>query len=466
MTKIPEALSDIHVLVVDDQADVCRGLRRLISTTGCQVSTAASGEEALSELRHSAFDIVITDIKMDGLSGIDLLHEMNREWPEIEVVLITGYGTIDMAVSCLQNGASHFITKPFDNEDILTFVRRAGYRILARKQRWAGEQQYRSPRIIAESPVMHTVLQQVEQVAPSGIPVVIQGESGTGKELIARTIHKKSQVCDKPFLAINCAALPDSLLESELFGYKKGAFTGAHQDSPGLFQQADGGTIFLDEIASMSISFQKKLLRVLEEKVVRPLGGTRDTRVKFRLIAATNRSLNQLVENGDFRQDLLYRLDVFKILLPPLKERKQCIPALAEYFVERNASDVLGEDSPIPEISPAALQALEQHHWKGNIRELENTIKRALVVCHGDTILPAHFGFEKANGEHPDLRPYETEKQQVIESFQARYIRQALTRTGGNVTRAADLCGLTRAAFQRIMKKLDIEREEVMVEGV
>ncbi|HKJ68814.1 MAG TPA: sigma-54 dependent transcriptional regulator, partial [bacterium] len=398
MREIPETLNDIHVLVVDDQADVCRGLKRLIGTTGCQVGTASSGEEALAELRDSPFDIVITDIKMDGLSGIDLLHEINREWPEIEVVLITGYGTIDMAVSCLQNGASHFITKPFDNEDILTFVRRAGYRILARKQRLAGERQYRSPRIIAESPVMHAVLQQVEQVAPSGIPVVVQGKSGTGKELVARTIHNKSQVRDKPFLAINCAALPDSLLESELFGYKKGAFTGAHQDSPGLFQQADGGTIFLDEIASMSLSFQGKLLRVLEEKVVRPLGSTEDINVKFRLIVATNQSLQRLVEQDDFRQDLFYRLDVFKIQLPPLSERKACIPSLAEYFVERNAPDVLGEDIPIPEISPAAMRALEAHHWPGNIRELENTIKRALVVCRGDTILPAHLGFEKANG--------------------------------------------------------------------
>ena len=454
------SIEAIRILVVDDQEDVCRGLRRLLSSLGCHVRTASSAEQALDKMEQNPFHIVITDIKMEGMSGVDLFHRIQERWTGIEVILITGYGTIEMAVSCLQNGAAHFITKPFDNDEILEFVERLAYRILTRqKNRQEGVEDSRE--IIAESPVMQEVMEQVHQVAASRIPVLVQGESGTGKELIARAIHRESPVSEMPFLAINCAALPDSLLESELFGYTKGAFTGAHEDSEGLFQQAQGGTIFLDEVASMSMSFQGKLLRVVEQKVVRPLGASSDVPVNFRLIAATNRNLGALVQEGGFREDLLYRLQVFTISLPTLNERPEGVPVLAERFLQEAAQEIPTE-SGVPDLTPAAIQALRDHDWQGNVRELENCMKRALVVCQSDRILPSHFQFVSEETEDGEVfQSYEEGKKEAITAFQQQYITRALQRTDGNVTRAAELCGITRAAFQRIMKKLEIDRERV-----
>ncbi|MBS1271987.1 MAG: Regulatory protein AtoC [Candidatus Marinimicrobia bacterium] len=449
--------NQIRILVVDDQEDVRRGLQRLIGSLGCDVQIAESGETALSMLHETTYDIVFTDIKMGGMSGVDLMERITEEWNNIEVVLITGYGTIELAVQCLRNGASHFITKPFNNQEILEFVERAGYRQLAKKQRRRSQEHYQSEKIIARSREMHKVLEMAEQVAPKTVPVLVEGASGTGKELIAHAIHEKSGISGKPFLAINCAALPDNLLESELFGYKQGAFTGAHEDTNGLFQQARGGTIFLDEIASMSLAFQGKLLRVIENKVIRPLGGGEDVSVDFRLITATNRNLEEMVEAGEFREDLLYRIDVFRIELPMLDERRECIPALVEHFIERFSAEILKDGAQAPELTPVSLRYLCERQWSGNVRELENTIKRALVVCEGEKILPSHLGLTRESTD--DLEPYEDRKQQVIENFQRQYINKALFHTGGNISQASEMCGITRAAFQRIMKKLDIERE-------
>jgi transcriptional regulator with PAS, ATPase and Fis domain len=310
---------------------------------------------------------------------------------------------------------------------------------------------------------MRAVLDLVEQVAPRKVPVLIEGASGTGKELIAREIHNRSPVHEKPFMAINCIALPDSLLESELFGYKKGAFTGALKDSIGLFEQVAGGTVFLDEVASMSPSFQGKLLRVLQEKTVRPLGGNEERMVEFRVIAASNSNLGELVKSGGFREDLYYRLQVMKISLPTLRERKSCIPALAGHFLKRAAADLFYDEHPCPEISPAALDALINHNWPGNVRELENTIQRALIICKGDKILPSHLGIsdvsevaESLFGQ--ELTSYEEGKQQAIAAFQRQYVQVVLERTDGNISRAAEMCGLTRAALQRILRKLRLER--------
>jgi DNA-binding NtrC family response regulator len=456
------SLSDITVLIVDDQDDVRRGLARLIGSLGCSTLTAVSGEEALRVLNRDAVDIVITDLKMSGMSGEELLHAVKRQWPEIDVVLITGYGSIALAVACLQNGAAHFITKPFDNQEILAYVRHAGHRILSRRMALVGQEKYRSSTIIAVDPRMRAALELAGQVASRHVPVLIEGASGTGKELIAREIHHRSPLRDRPFLAINCIALPDTLLESELFGYRRGAFTGAHRDTPGLFEQARGGTVFLDEVGSMSFSFQGKLLRVLQEKVVRPLGSREDIPVEFRLIAATNRSLERMVAEKAFREDLYYRLQVVKIMLPSLNERQESIPALAEYFLNRAAKELFSPDETVPELSPAALQHLLDHEWKGNVRELENTICRAVILCRGDRILPTHLGFEEdfsvcEEGASGDER-YEESKQRVIETFQRQFVQNILKRTHGNISKAAELAGLTRAAFQRIVKKLDMDR--------
>jgi len=455
-------LSELNVLVVDDQEDVRRGLKRLVGTLGCEVEMCASAEEALDLLNRERFDLVFTDLKMDGMSGEALLNEINKQWTDIEVVLITGHGTIELAVACLQNGASHFITKPFDNREILSFVERTGYKILSRREAQRNLAKYQARTIIAVDRRMQEVLELVDQVAPSKVPVLIEGASGTGKELIAHEIHTRSPVRDKPFLAINCIALPDSLLESELFGYKRGAFTGAHKDTKGLFEQVSGGTIFLDEVASMSLMFQGKLLRVLQEKVVRPLGGNEDVPVDFRLIAATNRSLEEMVRKGEFREDLYYRLQVMKISLPTLSQRPACIPALAQYFLERAASELLYGDDGCPELSPAAIEALQSHTWPGNVRELENTIQRALIMCKGSKILPSHLGLSDgvSIGESlfEEMTSYEEGKQKAIEQFQRSYIQKALQKTQGNISQAAQLCGLTRAALQRIMRKLGLER--------
>lgn len=454
---------ELDILVVDDQEDVRRGLSRLLESFGFHVEMSPSAEDALLRLPGRNFDMVITDLQMSGMSGDRLLQEVKRRWPDIEVVMITGFGTIELAVSCLQNGAAHFFTKPFDNNDIIAFIKQWGYKSLSRRRTQTSLDRCRTGSIIAADPRMDEVLQLIGQIAPTAVPVLIEGASGTGKELVAHEIHRRSSISDRPFLAINCIALPDSLLEAELFGSKKGAYTGAHKDAKGLFEQVAGGTIFLDEIASMSPSFQGKLLRVLQEKTVRPLGGDVDVPVDFRLIAATNRNLETLIDSGDFREDLFYRLQVVKITLPTLNERPECIPALAEYFLNRAASDLMAEPYTRPDITPDTLSMLRQHTWKGNVRELENTIYRAVVMCNGDKLLPSHLGFadtpipaEAAFDEPEDTASYEESKQKVIDEFQRAFIHNALQQTGGNISRASELSGMTRAAFQRIMRKLEI----------
>ncbi len=456
-------LEDIRVLVADDQLDVRRGLQKLISSLKCTVDIVASGEDAVECLNHDHYDIVFTDIKMTGISGIELLNWIMYHHSGVEVIMITGFGTIETAVHCLQNGAAHYITKPFDNKEILRFVERLGYKIRMRKDTFERSKRFTDTlKIIAEDGPMQEVLRIVAQVAPTSVPVLIEGASGTGKELTARAIHERSGKRHLPFLAINCAAIPDSLLESELFGYKKGAFTGAHSDSKGIFAQALGGTIFLDEISSMSLSFQSKLLRVLEDKSVRPLGGQVTQPVDFRLISATNTDLDQMVQKSKFREDLLYRIKVLKIKLPTLNERLASIPALVEYFTSRFSRDLFGGQEKSPRVTQPALDVLMKHPWKGNVRELENTIQRALVMCDRKKIIPSDLGLgtsdltiDKIFGESLS---YEEGKQLAISSFQQKYIQNALERTNGNITHAAELCGLTRAAFQRIMKKMDIRQ--------
>lgn len=459
-------LQDLSILLVDDQEDVRRGLKRLIGSLGCQVQTSASGEEALALLRKEDFDIVFTDIRMEGISGVELLEIIKHNWADIEVVMITGHGTIELAVSCLQNGASHFITKPFNNNEILSFIERAGFKILSARHARRFSNKYDSRTIIAVDKSIRRVLELVERVAPSKVPVLIEGPSGTGKELIAREIHNRSLVRNEPFVAINCIALPDTLLESELFGYTKGAFTGAYKATSGLFEQVNGGTLFLDEVASMSPLFQGKLLRVLQEKTVRPLGSRESIKVNFRLVSASNRNLEEMVRRGEFREDLFYRLQVVRISLPPLKERKACIPALAQYFLKQAAMEFPGGEERLPELSQAAITVLMNYDWPGNVRELENTIQRAMIVHTGDKILPSHLGLggdlNLGSEAFTETSTYEEGKRQAIENFQRVFLQNALQRTNGNISRAAELCGLTRAALQRIMRKLDIDRESMV----
>ncbi|MCK5378089.1 MAG: sigma-54-dependent Fis family transcriptional regulator [Acidobacteria bacterium] len=458
------SLGDLRVLVVDDEADVRLGLQLLIEGLGAEVRTVSSGEEALEALEMWLPHVMLSDITMGGITGMELLAETRRRWPTVRVLMITGYGTIELAVEALRNGAVHFLTKPFDNEEILAEVDRHGREALVAEQvrRMIPAGDAGPATIIATDPRMVAVLDLVRQVAPTEMAVIIRGESGTGKELVARSIHEHSDKRDRPFLAVNSAALPDTLLESELFGHRKGAFTGATENREGIFAKARGGTVFLDEVALMSPAFQGKLLRVLQERTVVPLGSSTPIGVDFRLVTATNRSLREAIKEGSFREDLYYRLRVIPIDIPPLRERPQDIVPLASHFLAVYSSQVAGDMENPPTLTGGAIDDLKRHHWPGNIRELENCMQRALILSRGAEIGPAHLGlhdegwpFSSGNAESVD---YQTGKEEVLRHFRRSFIERTLTATGGNVTRAADRCGLTRAAFQRIMRSLELDR--------
>ncbi|MHC4828812.1 MAG: sigma-54-dependent transcriptional regulator [Planctomycetota bacterium] len=453
-------LADLRVLVVDDEPDMRLGLRRLIGSLGCDVQVAEDGEAALRALAEQPVDVVLSDVRMPRVTGPELLKQVLARWPQTAVVILTGYATVELAVSCVKAGAAHFLAKPFDNKEVLTLVERLGRHALS--ARFGAAERRSGSDFIAVAPIMQDVLAMVDRVGPSPLPVLIEGASGTGKELVAQLVHARSAVSQKPFLAVNTAALPDTLLESELFGHKRGAYTGATDDHLGIFERAAGGTVFLDEVASMSLSFQAKLLRVLESKIIRPLGGSEDVPVAFRLIAASNQDLGQLVVRGKFREDLYYRLRVVSIRLPELRQRVADIPPLAAHFLRKAARVCLGDATAAPLLSAAALDELCACRWPGNVRQLENTIQRAVVVCRGPRILPHHLGLSRAGWEpgSEEARSYDSEKKAAIERFQREFIHRALESSEGNVSRAAQCCGLTRAAFQKIMRSLSIDRAD------
>ncbi len=449
-----------RMLVVDDEADVRLGLAMLAESLGADVKAEGSAEDALARLQTWTPHVIVSDITMPGLSGLDLLDEVRKRHPHVRVILVTGYGSIDMAVSAMHRGASHFITKPFDNDEMQDAMRSFGLQALmderVREDRAKDEG---STPFISHDQRMAPVLERIAQVAPTSMSVLIQGESGVGKELVALATHRHSAVSKKPFLAVNTAALPDTLLESELFGHKRGAFTGAVRDRKGIFEQANGGTVFLDEIGLMSLPFQGKLLRVLQERKVVPLGTSRPIDVDFRLIAATAQDLEKRIAEGAFREDFYYRLNVVTIDVPPLRERPADITALAMHFMAKYAEAVPALQSHTLSLSTEAMTALQNHEWPGNVRELENCIQRALVVSDGGEIRPAHLGLGQGGDADGGPLPYDQAKLQAVQMFQRSYIERALHEAEGNVTRAAQACGMTRAALQRIMRSLDIERE-------
>jgi len=453
-------LSDLSVLVVDDEADIRLGLSRLAASLGARVEEAENGRAALERLENFEADVVLADLMMPRMSGSELLVEIKRRCPSTEVVILTGFGTVQSAVQCMQSGAAHFLTKPFDNQGVLLLVERLGRQVLARRRRAeSGE-----TTLLVRDPRMKPVIELVARVAKSPVSVLVEGESGTGKEVVARSIHRQSHVADRPFLAVNAAALPDTLLESELFGHERGSFTGADRARRGIFVEARGGTVFLDEVSSMSPAFQGKLLRVLQERTVRPLGGSEDRPVDFRLIAATNRDLEARIAAGEFREDLFYRLGVVRIFVPPLRDRPQDVALLAAHFLGRAADTTRAPGTKAPRLSDASSAALRAHSWPGNVRELENVMQRAVITSPGDLIEPWHLGL-RANGwlapvtvDTEQDRDYQLCKQRALEGFQREFVHRALEVAKGNVSRAAQACGLTRAALQRILRQLGIER--------
>jgi DNA-binding NtrC family response regulator len=460
----------LRVLVVDDEDDLRLGLAKLIGRVAA-TRAAKDGTEALATAREETFDVVVTDLRMPQMGGAELLAKLKTLANPPEVVIVTGYGTIQTAVACLQAGAAHFLTKPFDNDEVLRIVERLGRQARAARGLAADVAVAAAPLaeepedvcddgIVAADPAMRRTLELVDRVAQSPVSVLIEGESGTGKELLARRLHARSPVADRPFMAVNTAALPDTLLESELFGHRRGAFTGADRDREGLFVEARGGTVFLDEISSMSASFQGKLLRVLQERVVRPLGAAHDVPVTFRLVSASNRDLAAMSRGGSFRDDLYFRLGVVVVKAPPLRDRPADVVPLAKRFLAASAAVCLPAGTPPPQLSADSVAALRRHPWPGNVRELQNAVQRAVVVAEGATIEPHHLGLDLRGPIVPEPNSpdedYNEAKQRVVDAFQNEFVRRALERTGGNVSQAAERCGLTRTALQRIMRRIGL----------
>ncbi|MFJ5295228.1 sigma-54-dependent transcriptional regulator [Pseudomonas sp. NPDC088368] len=461
-----------NVLVVDDEPKLCDLLASALSQNGIQVFTAGNGLHALTVLEREEIDLVISDWRMPGMDGPQLLAEIKQRFPQLPVIVMTAYSTVKNAVQSMRNGAYDYISKPFDIDELDITVHKAlQFRdILRDNQRLRAEldehQQIES--LVGDSPSFRRVLQAVDSVRESSATILLTGESGTGKEMVARAIHKHGNRADKPFVAVNCAAIPEGLLESEMFGHKKGAFTGAVSDRIGRFQQADKGTLFLDEVGDMPLALQAKILRALQERVIEPVGDPRERKVDVRVIAATNKDLLDAVARKEFREDLYYRLNVFPIPLPALRERAEDIPSLARHFAH-----VLGATAGkrITGFSPEALLAMANYTWPGNIRELQNCVERATIVASTSTIeesdLPAYlFGARQSSSstvsilsEGPGI-PKDLDA--ALAEVEKAYILAALQETNGVQAAAAQLIGISERSFWYRLKKLEIHVDKIV----
>jgi len=449
----------VRILVVDDDGETCRFMRELLGEEGREIEMAESADEALARLDGGRFDLVLSDIHLDaGGSGLDLLRAFKARDPEVEVVLISAFGTLETALEAVAAGAFDFVSKPVDIAQVRDVVGRA----LARRAR-AGEPrpaaiapaQLAPDGLVGRSGGMLAVYKQIALACSSPSPVLVAGETGTGKELVARAIHRHGPRGSRPFVPINCGALPEGLLESELFGHVRGAFTGAVADKKGLFEQAHGGTLFLDEVGEMSPALQVRLLRTLELGELRPVGGSRVLTVDARVIAATHRDLEQAVREGGFRQDLFYRLNVLTVRVPPLRERREDVPLLAAHFLAGFAA----RGHATASLTPAAAAALAAHDWPGNVRELENTLERLAVGARGGTIdvgdLPGSFHRRPARLEEPLFAGLPT-----LEEMEKRYLRHVLAEVKGNRSRAAELLGIDRRTLYRMAERFGLDLGE------
>lgn len=453
------------LLVVDDEEIVRTSCIRILSSEGYSVETAKSSTEALEKLQGGSFDLVLTDLVMPGITGIELLRRIKEEWPGAEVVVITGYGTVKTAVEALRYGAYDYIEKPFTPEILLHAVERClekrKLQIENTRLRHEIGAFYSLENIVGVSKGMQKIFRLVNTVAPISSTVLITGESGTGKELIARAVHYNSARREQPFLVIDCGAIPDNLMESELFGHIKGSFTGAVTTEKGLLETASGGTLFLDEVGNLPMSMQAKLLRVLQEKELRAVGGRKTVRVDIRLVAATNRDLADMVKEGSFREDFFYRLNVFPITIPPLRNRKEDIPPLAYHFLSKYCKEV-GRD--VPHISAEAIRRLVTYDWPGNVRELENVIHRAVIVCEERMLRPEHIitPLEEEREVPLTLEELKKRKRDIrlksVEEIEKNFLLAALRRNNWNVTKAAQEIGMQRTNFHALLKKYRISK--------
>jgi len=446
-----------NILIVDDEKDICMALNILLSKEGYAVKEAYNGEQALDIIKKENFDIVMTDIKMDKMDGFEVLKEAQKISPETSVVMMTAFASVGSAVEAMRSGASDYITKPFINDEIRLTVKRIlqGRELQMENQilrQELSQRQSAFTNIIGSSEAMQKVFSVMEKVIPNKTNILITGESGTGKGLVAQAIHEAGPRKDKPFIAINCGAIPENLLESELFGHKKGAFTSANEDKKGLITMAHTGTLFLDEIGELPQSLQVKLLHVIQTRELTPVGDTRVITVDVRIIAATNADLMQRVKEGRFREDLYYRLNVIEIHMPSLRERRDDIPVLIKHFMEFFAKEA---GKTIKDIDYEAMQALLACDWPGNIRELRNTIERATVLADGE-VITMHDLPDKLRTL--DIEGISTSSlRQALDTFERDYIRRSLQENKGNKEAAAGKLGVDLATLYRKLKKLRIE---------
>jgi len=460
------------ILVVDDEEIVCLSCQRVLTEEGYEVHTRLGGQEGLQLLAEEPCDLAIVDLKMPGMDGLELLQAIKRDHPHMPVIMITGFSTVESAVEAMKAGAYDYLPKPFTPDQVAMVVKKAldNRSMMLENLYLRGELQskYRFENIVGNSQKMQDLYRLVAKVAPTNSTVLITGESGTGKELIARAVHYNSLRKERQFIPVDCAVLSENLLESELFGHVKGSFTGAIVTKPGLFEVADGGSLFLDEIGNISLAMQSKLLRVIQEREFTPVGGTKLKKVDIRLIAATNKDLGEKIKEGTFREDLFYRLNIVPIHLPPLRERQEDIPLLAHHFLTKYCREM---DKSPKRISPTAMEMLIRYSWPGNVRELENIVERVVIMTDEEEIQPRHFPFSlpesheeisfsvpKTSDELRELKRHLRDK--AVEEAEKLFVLGALTRNDWNITRSAKDVGMLRQNFQALMRKHNIRIED------
>jgi DNA-binding NtrC family response regulator len=457
-----------RILVVDDEMIVCESCKRILEEEGYEAETALSGKEAFEKMKANLFDIVITDLKMPGIDGMEVLRTFRKEYPDSIIIMITGFSTVETAVEAMKLGAFDYIPKPFTPDEVAIVVKKAIEKKnlmlenIYLRQELQGK--YGFHNIVGKSKKMQEVYRVIAKVAVTDSTVLIYGQSGTGKELIARAIHFNSPRREKQFVPVDCAVLSENLLESELFGHVRGSFTGAVTTKPGLFEVADGGTVFLDEVGNISLSIQAKLLRVLQEREFTPVGGTKAKRVDIRLIAATNKDLEKMIKEEVFREDLYYRLNIVPISLPTLKERQEDIPLLAVHFLKKYAEEM---GKTIKGFTPEAMEKMMRYPWPGNIRELENVVERTVVMIDDEMVrvehlmLPGQQEKEILENQIPltseGLKEIKKQmREKAVEEIEKAFVLNALERHQWNVTRAAAEVGMLRPNFQALMRKYNL----------
>lgn len=449
-----------RILVVDDELVIRESLSDWLQESGYYVRTVEDGTKALMQVKQREWDIILVDLKMRGMDGIEVMREIKKIHKDLPIIIITGYPTVDTAVEAMKEGAYDYIVKPFNPEEIDLIIRNIiAHQKLARENiflRKELKKQYQYKDIIGKSPKMQELLALVRTVAESNTTVLIQGESGTGKEIIARVIHSSSPRADGPFVAVNCAALPETLLESELFGHEKGAFTGAVARRKGKFELANGGTLFLDEIGDMSPKTQAQLLRIIEEQEFQRIGGSKPIKVDVRIISATNKKLEEMIQQGTFREDLFYRINVVTINVPPLRERKEDIPLLVEYFLKKYSIENKKE---IQFVDEDALRLLMKHNWPGNVRELENVIERAVVITKNDFISPDELPSSITGSDAVSTALHEYDALLSIDELEKRHIIRVLKSCNWNIKKSAEVLKINRTTLYNKMKKYGISHK-------